>query len=361
MLPGGVLARMLLDLGARLVKIEDPSAGDPLRHATPQVDGASAAFHYFLRGAESVCLSLSTAEGAAALRKMARSADVLVESFRVGTMDRWDLGAERLRAVNPALSYCSLSGFGRAGPWAERVSHDANLVASSGLMEQVGTPDGRLPRTQFADVTTGILAGAAIMAALLKRARTGAGTIIDQPLASGVMPLLAWPWADEAGGGGGFNEHILSGDVGCYRVYQCGDGKKLMAGTLEPKFWVGFVSMLGLPHLAGAGLDHGEKGKAAIAEVEARLADEPRDHWLELGVAAGLPISPVEKLEAARSPGGFFEKTGLGVAQDLGGREQLLPGPFLPSLGKPPETGAPKLGEHTDRVLDEFGLKGGGR
>jgi len=346
---------MLLDLGARLIKVEEPSAGDPLRHAMPQADGTSAAFAYFLRGAESLQLDLSSSKDAATLRKLARSADVLVESFRVGTMERWDLGPERLRAANPALSVCSLSGFGRQGPWSQRVGHDLNLVASSGLGQLLGTRPDRLPRTQLADVITGLLAGAAIMAALLRRARTGRGTVIDQPLASGVTPLLAWPWADMAGGGGGFNDHILAGDVPCYRCYPCGDGQLLALGALEPKFWAGFVAMLGLPHLAGAGLDHGEAGQAAMAEVRAALSGQPRAHWLELGLQAGLPLSPLEDLQAARDEGGFFDRTGLGEPRDFAGRQQLMPGPYLPSLGRTPQRPAPALGQHTRALLDELG------
>jgi crotonobetainyl-CoA:carnitine CoA-transferase CaiB-like acyl-CoA transferase len=356
LLPGAVLARMLLDLGARLVKVEDPATGDPLRHAPPVVDGTSAAFTYFLRGAESLCLDLSRPDGARAVRKLARSADVLVESFRVGTMERWGLGPDRLLAVNPSLTWCSLTGFGRSGEWARHVGHDLNLVASSGLLGLLGTTDGRLPGTQLADVTAGLLAGAAVLAALLRRGRTGRGTVIDQPLASGVAPLLAWVWADEAGGGGGFNDRVLAGDVPCYRVYTCQDGKKLAAGTLEPKFWAGFVEMLGLGHLAGLGLDTGQAGKAAAAEVEAKLATATRDHWVELGLARGLPVSPVDDLATARAPGGFLEATGLGRVTSFGGRDRVLPAPFIRSLGQVPDRGAPALGEHTRALSDELGL-----
>lgn len=357
LLPGAVLARLLLDLGARLIKIEDPVAGDPLRHAPPQIDGTGAGFACLLRGAESVCLDLRDPEGAAAVRKLARGADVLIESFRAGTMDRWGLGPERLRAVNPGLTYCSLSGFGRRGPWSERVGHDLNFVASSGLLDQLSPVEGRLPRAQLADVSAALLAGSAVLAALLRRGRTGTGTVIDQPLSTGVVPLLAWPWADAAGGGGGFNEHVLSGDCPCYRVYPCGDGRRLAAGTLEPKFWVGLVELLDLREHAGAGLDHGAAGRAAIRDVEAKLATAPREHWLELARARGLPVTAVDGLDQARREGGYLEESGLSRRVELGGAERLMPAPFIPSLGRDPERPAPRLGEHTAAVLDELGLE----
>jgi crotonobetainyl-CoA:carnitine CoA-transferase CaiB-like acyl-CoA transferase len=357
LLPGAVLARLLLDLGARLIKIEDPAVGDPLRHAPPQVGGTSAAFAFFLRGAESICLDLRRPEGAASLRKLARHADVVNESFRPGTMERWGLGPERLRAVNPGLTTCSLSSFGRIGPWADRVGHDLNFVASSGLLTQVAGGESQPLQTQLADVSSAILAGTAIVAALLKRHRTGSGTVIDQPLSSGVVPLLAWPWADAAGGGGGLNEQILAGDCPCYRVYACGDGERLAGGNLEPKFWVGFVELLGLPHLAGAGLDLGEAGRAAIAEVEARLATASRAHWLELAETKGLPVSAVDDLEAARAPGGYLETAGLGELASLGEGQSLIPGPFIPSLITRPAGDAPKLGQHTKALMSEFGLE----
>ena len=128
MLPGAVLARTLVDLGARVVKVEDPRSGDPMRVTPPLVGGTGAGFLAFFRGVESVAIDLKAPAGAAALRKMARHADVLVESFRPGTLERWDLGYDRLAALNPGLVVVSLSSFGSEGEDADRIGHDLERV-----------------------------------------------------------------------------------------------------------------------------------------------------------------------------------------------------------------------------------------
>lgn len=356
MLPGAVLARMLLDLGARLIKIEDPATGDPLRHAPPDAGGSSAGFAVFLRGAESVCLDLGRPEGAARLRALARHADVLIESFRPGTMARWGLGSDRLRALNPGLVVCSLSGFGQRGETARWVGHDLNVTAASGLLALLPLARG-IPRIQLADVPTGVLACSAVLAALLRRARTGAGAIIDQPLATGPLSLLTWVLADQAAGGGGLNDRVLAGDCPCYRTYECQDGVTIAVGALEPKFWVALCELLERPDLAGLGLDTGDAGARAAAEVATAIGARPSGAWVALGLERGLPITVVARPEATLAPGGFLEATGLGEATPLAdGRSIATAGPFLPSLGRTPERPAPRLGEHTDAVLAEFGL-----
>lgn len=356
MLPGAVLARMLLDLGARLIKIEDPAAGDPLRHAPPDAGGAGAGFAAFLRGAESVCLDLGRPEGAARLRKLSRHADVLVESFRPGTMARWGLAPDRLRAANPGLVVCSLSGFGQRGDAARWVGHDLNITASAGLLALLPLACG-IPRVQLADVPAGALACSAVLAALLRRARTGAGAVIDQPLATGPLPLMTWVLADQAAGGGGLNDQVLAGDCACYRTYECQDGVAVAVGALEPKFWAGLCELIERPDLGGLGLDTGAAGARAAAEVAAALGARPSAHWVAVGLERGLPIHAVAQPEAALAPGGFLEATGLGEATPLAnGRTLATPGPYLPSLGRTPARPAPRLGEHTDAVLAEFGL-----
>jgi len=210
MLPGAVLARQMLDLGARLIKVEHPSGGDPMRQVPPQVDGIGAAFAALYPGAESLALDLQVADDAALFEEVLRGADVLVETFRPGTLARWGFGAERCLEMNPKLVYCSMSSWGARGAAAGRVGHDLNFVASTGLLELVGSTG--IPAVQMADVGAALLASSAILAALLRRERTGRGAVIDQPLVSGAAPLLAWAWADQAAGGGALHT-LLSGEV----------------------------------------------------------------------------------------------------------------------------------------------------
>jgi crotonobetainyl-CoA:carnitine CoA-transferase CaiB-like acyl-CoA transferase len=355
MLPGALLARTLADLGARVIKVEAPGIGDLMRHAPPLVDGVGAGFRALLRGCESVELDLGAERGVEVLLAMAARADVLVESFRPGTMERWGAGVASLRERNPRLVVCSLTGFGSAGARARQAAHDLNFAALSGLLERLG---GGVPRVQLADVAAGMLAAAAVMAALYRRERTGRGAHVEQPLAQAVLPFLLWAWADDAGGAAGLGtgDTILAGRCPAYRLYRCSDGQEVAVAAVEPKFWAELAQALGIPQHALAGLDCGAAGAAAAAAAEAAFSARPRGEWLALLAPLGLPVTPVNDLRAARHDplyrdAGWVE--GLAVA----GRSEPVPGPFLPSLGRTPERPAPRLGEHTVAVLEELGLR----
>lgn len=350
LLPGGVLARQLLDLGARLIKIEEPGTGDPMRMVPPLVGGVGVGFATLLRGAESVCLDLTTEEGQEQLRSLASSADVLIESFRPGTMAGWGLGYETLAELNPRLVWCSLSSFGRAEAVRDRLAHDLNLIALSGALEAMG-PDQ--PRIQLADVGAGLLAASAILAALLRRARTGRGGRFDQPLITGSLPFVTWRWAEAAAGREQVVDLLLGGACPCYRTYRCGDGQLMAVSALEPKFWLGFVSMLGLDDLDGSGFAMGDEADAVVERIEALLAKHGRDHWLVLADVHGLPLSAVHSGgEAGADP--VFADAGLTEEQPMpGGGVMEAIGSWLPEIGRTPDRPAPALGEYTEAVLEE--------
>ncbi|MEO6323060.1 MAG: CaiB/BaiF CoA-transferase family protein [Thermoanaerobaculia bacterium] len=358
MLPGAVLIRTLVDLGARVIKIEDPGLGDPMRGVPPLLGGIGAGFCAFFRAVESVCLDLRTAEGAQALRALAGRADVLVESFRPGTLAGWGLSDESLAAANPRLVHCSLSSF---GPGSNRIGHDLNVVAESGLLSLLSNHDGNthaVPRVQIADVTTGLLASSAILAALLVRARTGRGLRIDQPIASGPMPFLTWAWAEESLEAAGALDRLLGGQCPAYGLYACQDGESIALAALEPKFWAALVRVLELDEFAGDGLDVGERGQQASKALQARLLLSPSARWLALGASNGLPISTVrtasaslketfwnERAERTPCPGGASVTTAPAYVSAWAGVRSLAP--------------APVLGEGTVRVLEEFGIGSG--
>jgi crotonobetainyl-CoA:carnitine CoA-transferase CaiB-like acyl-CoA transferase len=352
MLPGGVLARQLLDLGARLIKIEEPGTGDPMRMVPPLVDSVGIGFASLYRGAESVCLDLTRAEDQSHLRALAARADVLMESFRPGTMAGRGLGWDELAALNPKLVWCSLSSFGRAEPVRHLVAHDLNLIALTGALEAMGPAQ---PRLQLADVGAGLLAASSVLAALLRRARTGLGGRVDQPLITGTLPFVTWRWAEAATGREEVVEALLGGSCPCYRIYRCGDGELMAVSALEPKFWIGFVTLLGAGELDSAGFAMGDEGAAAVARVEELLARHPRAHWLELAEQRGLPLSAVRSaVKAAADP--LFADAGLIEELPLpGGGGQRGIGPWLPGIGRTPDRPAPRLGEHTDAVLAEIG------
>jgi crotonobetainyl-CoA:carnitine CoA-transferase CaiB-like acyl-CoA transferase len=263
--------------------------------------------------------------------------DVLVESFRPGTLDKWGLGRDRLAALHPGLVTCSLSGFGGTGPAADRVAHDLNLVAASGLLSLL--PGGGLPKVQLADVTTGLLASSAILGALLTRHRTGQGLHIEQPLATGPLPFLTWVQADAAAGSAGLPIHLLGGDAPCYRVYTCADGESVALGAIEPKFWAEWVQAVGLPEIMGAGFDTGEAGMAAIRRLAGTLATQPAAHWVAIAEARNLPVTLVRDAQATEKDPYYAEHTS-----------------YMPSWPTPAGGRMPGPGADTARVLAEFGL-----
>ncbi|MGD9253195.1 MAG: CaiB/BaiF CoA-transferase family protein [Holophagae bacterium] len=354
MLPGAVLARQMLDLGVRLIKIEEPGVGDAMRRVPPITDGVGIGFAAFHRGAESVSVDLRTDRGAGLIKKLAASADVLVESFRPGTLEQWGLADDELRERNPGLVSCSLSSFGSGSDLRDLVAHDLNLSAMAGVLDLVG---GRIPRLQLADVTAGLLAASSILAALVARARTGVGRRLEQPLAAGPLPFLTWGWAELGVGGGGVLDTLLGGSCPCYRIYRCGDGAQLSLAALEPKFWLGFVELVGAVELRDAAFAVGEEGVKTAAAVEQALAAHPRDHWLQLARERGLPLAAVNAFDEAPSDsyfaaGGMTEETPL-----PGGTRASGVGPWNVGLGQTPSRPAPQLGEHTEAIMDEFGIR----
>lgn len=352
MLPGAVLARQILDLGARLIKVEEPGAGDLMRLVPPMVGGVGVGFAAMLRGAESVALDLRSPDDAVRVRALADRADVVVESFRPGTLDRWGLGWEALSERNPRLVWCSLSSYGQSGSAAKLVGHDLNFMAATGALAALGT--GGVPGLQIADVAGALLAASAILAALLDRERRGRGRRLDQPLVVAPLPFVTWAFAEASAGGGAGRELLLAGRCPCYRTYRCGDGTEVAVGALEPKFWAGLVELLGVPELAGAGYDAGEEGAAAARRLGEVFAEHPRDHWLALAAERGLPVSPVLGVAEAISNGvaaGLLEDTPV-----TGGSTLATPGPFLPHLGRTPTRAIGEVGADTERVLEEFGI-----
>jgi alpha-methylacyl-CoA racemase len=340
-----------------VIKVEDPRGGDMMRHTPPLVGGIGVGFCVYYRGAESLRLDLRTPDGLARLHKLLRRADVFVESFRPGTLESWGLPLAQLQETYPRLVSCSLPGYADDD---RRVAHDLNLTGLTGLLGQL--PGSRLtigsgediPRVLIADINTGLLATTSVLAALLGRAATGRGCRVHQPLLSAPLPLVTWPWADRAAGGGGMLETILAGRVPCYRCYRCADGRLLSVGCLEPKFWQGLCEALGKSRLAPFGHDLGEHGRAAADELAELFASQPSFEWLAKLADKDLPIALVHDLDGARSEptlasAGLLEHTPM-----PGGGQLTVPGPSLPSIGRTPSRPAPKLGEHDAAILAEF-------
>lgn len=303
LLPGGFATAMLADLGADVVKLEQPGQGDQVRAYPPYASDGRSAYHLALnRGKRSVTLDLSTPDGAAILRELVSTADVLVESFRPGVMDRLGVGYPALRAVNPALVYVAITGYGATGPLAREAGHDIDYLAHAGVLAGSGSPDGPWqPSVQVADIGGGALpAVVAVLAALRVRDRTGEGQFCDVSMTDGARAFLVLQAAaygltghQPAPGAG-----ELSGGLACYRVYRCADGRHVAVGALEPRFFGILVTTLGVPELAGWHLDPARQDELArrLAEI---FATGTRDEWVERFDGLDACVAPVRDLGEA--------------------------------------------------------------
>jgi alpha-methylacyl-CoA racemase len=325
LLPGPYASLVLSDLGADVVKVEDPDPGDYLREISP---GMFAALN---RGKRSIALDLKSADGARELRSLCAVADVLLESFRPGVLER--LGFSDLLADPGRLVVCRISGFGQSGPWRDRAGHDIGYVALAGLVAR----NGRVPAVQLGDLFGGGQnAVVAVLAALLERGRTGRGRVVDVAMAQGVTGLLL-PHLGELPDA---PENPLDGSRPCYRVYACKSGAAYALGALEPKFWQRFCAAVGRPAWVGRALD-----VSLTPEVDALFKLRTREEWDEFLCAADCCGEPVLTPAELRDHPLF---SGLYAGDLPRTYPSLVPTAELPA--RP----APARGEHTAEVLQEW-------
>ncbi len=352
-LPGPYCTMLLGELGADVIKIEEPVLGDPTRALPPAV-GHDTALHAILnRNKRSVAVDLRSAAGAEVVRRLALRADVLVESFRPGVLERRGLGAQALLAANPRLVYGSLTSYGSQGPLAARAGHDIDYLARAGFLAANRDRQGEpvLPGVQLADMAgaLGMLVG--VLAALHARERSGRGQRVQASLFESALGLLTMPLARRLAGGGAQGE--LSGAYACYRVYRCADARHVAVGALEAKFWEKLCRALGHPELIGHQWQASRQAET-IQVLAASFGARDRDAWLgELG-PLDVCVEPVLELEEAAAQQAARNAM---LSLSVGSGEVRTAGlPF--QMGETPAAvrrGAPRLGEHTSEVLGELG------
>jgi crotonobetainyl-CoA:carnitine CoA-transferase CaiB-like acyl-CoA transferase len=363
LLPGPYATLVLADLGAEVVKVEDPNGGDWVRWMPPLVGEDSGFYHALNRNKRSMVLDVRKPPGAAAFRRLVRRADVVVESFRPGVLDRLGIGWEALHAENPRVVLCSITGYGQSGPYRHRAGHDLDYCAYAGVLALNGPEERPVPLgVQVADVAGGSWpAVAGILAALVRRAVTGEGAHVDVSMTEGALALLAM----QLGGAEARREplargrEVLNGGAACYGVYRTRDGRWVALGALEPKFFAGFCGAVGRPELAERQLDDG--GRGPRAELEAIFASRTRDEWESFAAEHDVCVAPVlEGDEPRRDP--HLAARGAFVAIDTpreGRAITEVASPVRVVGTEAPRAPAPRLGEHTASVLAEAGFTDG--
>jgi crotonobetainyl-CoA:carnitine CoA-transferase CaiB-like acyl-CoA transferase len=364
---GPTCTLMLADMGAEVIKVEKIPAGDDTRHSVPpKIGDQAASFLMMNRNKKGIALDLKTPGGAKVLRRLIDSADVVVENFGPGAMERLGFGYADLRKDNPGLIYCSLSGFGRTGPYKNRRGFDLVAQAMSGIMSFTGERPGGPPvkcGAPLSDITAGLLAAMGILAAYTHRLKTGEGQWVETSLFEAALVQTYWQAAIALATGAApkamGSAHPLNAP---YQAFEASD-EWFVVGGANQKNWLLTLDVLGAPELARDPRFASGAGRMAhLKELEAELAprfrSKPAAHWLSELDRVGVPCGPVhDMLQALADPQTIaremvveVEHSTLGKVKTLG-----LPIKFSRTPGKV-QTGAPLFGEHTRSVLTEYGF-----
>lgn len=353
LIPGAFATLMLAELGAEVIKVEDPKSGDPTRDLPPSLDGHGLYHRLLNRGKKSVALDLRVPASRATLDRLIDSADVMIESFRPATARAIGVSADQVRATRPRLIHCAITGYGQSGPYAERPGHDLNYVAEAGLLNADRPHATDLPRMFIADVGGGAMSAVtAILAALFARERTGEGAALDISMHDAVVYWMMLPAAREllAGGASAIGELPTCGDHACYNLYETKDGRRMALGALEPKFWQRFCEAIGRPDLALRQSTGPVDQRALIDEVRAVFRQRTCDEWMQHFHAREVCLSPVNTATDVLADPHVVAR-GMVTTGDAGVR--AFRSPFVSDPA--PLAPAPDLGADTDDVLAKLG------
>ncbi|MBA3538364.1 MAG: CoA transferase [Deltaproteobacteria bacterium] len=359
LLPGPFLTMVLADMGADVVKIEDPRVGDYLRAFPPAKAGISGRYLAVNRGKRSLALDLKTPAARDAFLKMVEQADVVVESFRPGVLAKLGIGYDMLAARNPKIIVCSISGYGQTGPYAHRAGHDLDYIALAGVLGMTGAAGDApmMPGVQIADLAGGALWSAtAILAALVGRHRTGTGAHLDISMTEGALALLAAELGNlDCGARPTRGVETLNGGLAMYGVYRTADDRYLAVGALEPKFWIALNTAIGRKPDVSEIIGPPASQARTRAELAAIFATKSAAAWSTIlgahDCCVELILEPDElaahPLHQAREV--FFTIDG---GEGVGPIAQVRTPVGAPAAPLPP----PRLGQHSKAVLAEYGF-----
>jgi crotonobetainyl-CoA:carnitine CoA-transferase CaiB-like acyl-CoA transferase len=349
LLPGPMATLLLAEAGADVLKIERPERGEDMRHYPYKLGAASVNFALLNRGKCSIAIDLKAPDAVARLTPLIRRADVVVEQFRPGVMDRLGLGYDALRALNPRLVYCAITGYGQTGPRADVAAHDLNYIGDTGLLALSADADGApiVPPALIADIGGGALPAVInILLALRRRDVTGQGCKLDVAMCDSLFAFEYWALGQgEAEGAwprpGG---ELVSGGSPRYQIYRTKDGRFVAAAPLEPKFWTNFCALI---DLAPEWRDDARDPSGTMRAVASRIAAESADFWRGRFTGQDCCCTIVQTIEEARRDPHFVARR-LFERRVVDGDRQVtaLPLPIDPQLVRPEVAlGYPALGD----------------
>jgi len=361
LLPGPFATQLLCNLGADVVKVEDPGVGDYMRTVPPTVQGVSYPFLMVNRGKRSLAVDLKTEEGREILYRLVPRADVLVEQFRPGVMKKLGADYETLRRINPRLIYCSFSGYGQTGPMKDIPGHDLTFEAHAGILGVTGGPDGRpgIPGVPIADLASAFNAAFSILVALRTRDRTGRGEFIDVSIFDTAVSLMVLNLARYLATGEEpvAGETILTGSFPFYHLYETKDGRWMAVAAVEPKFWSRLCEVLGVPELEAAQFVNEHERADVVRILSERFRTKTLAEWESVFLTENLPVIGIRRVSevvkdpqvTARSLLPLVEVPGLWPMKVLG-----HPAKHSDSMTHNPAR-APAKGEDTEPILRSLG------
>ena len=360
--PGGYCTMLLADMGADVLKIEQPRRGDYLRYTPPMIGSQSSMFLTLNRNKKSMTLNLKSQEGKEILKRLLNSHDILVESFRPGVCKRLGIDYDALKKYHPELIYCPITGFGQDGPYKNLVGHDINYLALSGILSLTGEKNGPpiVPGIPIADIAGSMFAVMGILLALISRQKTGTGQFVDISMFDGVVSWLTIQAARFiANGKPPERETWPTGGEPFYSVYQTKDRKYVAVGAAEDKFWRILCEEIGAKELLEDRMAKGQRAKEVQNTLSSIFKTKSRDEWFEILCDLDSCLTPVKTLdEVFTDPHVKYRELIFDLnCPGSGNVKQLaLPVKFSeikPEIKIPP----PSLGQHTDSILFELGYE----
>ena len=354
LLPGPFASLILAEAGAQVVKIERPGRGDEMRSYAPKFGDDSVNFALLNAGKQSIAIDLKAKDAVAQLRPLIEQADIVIEQFRPGVMDRLGFGYEALKAINPGLIYCAISGWGQTGPKAMIAAHDLNYLAESGILGLSAGADGApvIPPVLIADLAGGAYPAVTnILLALRRRDKSGEGAYLDISMGDNLLTLAYWGLgsgfaADEWPGG---SDALVTGGSPRYQIYRTADDRYLAAAPIEEKFWDTFCATIGLAaDMRAADADEGQ----AIAAVAAIIASRTAAEWTAIFAGKDLCCSIVASLKDAVADPHVAARGLLSRTISVDGRTiPALPVPVSDQFRGANELSPPRLGADTATIL----------